>query len=326
MNEIKSIAVVCGGDSGEYEISVKSAEVVVKNLDPTKYKAYLIFISGRDWYHHDSAGNKFQVDKNDFSILINDQKITFDAVFNAIHGTPGEDGKLLGYLDMMKIPYTSCSMVTSAMTFHKDYCKRVVKTHGVKVADSVLISKSHIPTVEEIIKTTGLPAFVKPNNGGSSVGVSKVKTAEEMMPAIEKALLEDGEVLVESFVAGREIGCGVMESKGRMIVFPITEIVSKKEFFDYEAKYTEGMSDEITPAPVDEETETLIKATGAYLYQRIGCKGFVRFDFILTPKDLYFLEVNTVPGISPASIIPKQAGIMGISLEQLFGMALENII
>jgi D-alanine-D-alanine ligase len=323
---MKTIAVVCGGDSGEYEISVKSGNVVVKHLNPSKYNAYLIFISGREWYHQDTVGIRYPVDKNDFSINLDGNKITFDAVFNAIHGTPGEDGKLLGYLDMMQIPYTSSSMVTSAITFHKDYCKRVVKTHGVKVAESLLINKNHIPAVEEIIKITGLPAFVKPNNGGSSVGVSKVKTVEEMMPAIEKALHEDVEALVETYIAGREIGCGVMESKGRMIVFPITEIVSKKEFFDYEAKYTDGMSDEITPAPVNEETETLIKATGAYLYQRIGCRGFVRFDFILTPKDLYFLEVNIVPGISPASIIPKQAGIMGISLEQLFDMVLENIL
>jgi D-alanine-D-alanine ligase len=323
---MKSIAVVCGGDSGEYEISVKSGNVVAKHLNPTRYKAYLLFISGREWYYQDGDGNRFQVDKNDFSISVGNEKIIFDAVFNAIHGTPGEDGKFLGYLDMMKIPYTSCSMATSAITFHKDYCKRIVKTHGVKVAESILLSKNHLPAMEEIIKTTGLPAFVKPNNGGSSVGVSKVKTLDELLPAIEKAMHEDTEVLVEAFIGGREIGCGVLESKGRMIVFPITEIVSKKEFFDYEAKYTEGMSDEITPAVVDEETETYIKATGAYLYQRIGCKGFVRFDFILTPKDLFFLEVNTVPGISPASIIPKQAAFMGISLEQLFDMTLENII
>jgi D-alanine-D-alanine ligase len=324
--KMKKIAVVCGGDSGEFEISMKSGRVVVNHLNPEKYQAYMILIQGKDWNYITADGNKFPVDKNDFSVLLNGEKIVFDAVFNAIHGTPGEDGKLLGYLDMLQIPYTSCSMATSALTFNKDYCKRIVKTHGIRVAESVLIRRNQIPATEEIIKTTGLPAFVKPNNGGSSVGVSKVKTIEEMKPAIEKALKEDQEVLVEAFIGGREIGCGVMETKGRMLVFPITEIISKKEFFDYEAKYTDGMSDEKTPADVDEETDAWIKSTGAYLYQRIGCKGFVRFDFILTPQELYFLEVNTVPGISPASIIPKQAQVMGISLEQLFDLALDDII
>ncbi len=323
---MKSIAIVCGGDSGEYEISVKSGNVVLQYLYPEKYKGYLIFICGKDWYFIADDGTKIPVDKNDFSITVSGTKITFDAVFNAIHGTPGEDGKLLGYFDMMQIPYTSCSMVTSAITFHKDYCKRIVKTYGVKVADSVLLNSAHIPDIEEIIKTIGLPAFVKPNNGGSSVGVSKVKLIDEMLPAIEKAFLEDQEILIERYIAGREIACGVIESKGRMIVFPITEIISKKEFFDYEAKYTPGMSDEITPAEVDEKTDALIKKTGAYLYHRIGCKGFVRFDFILTPTELYFLEVNVVPGITAASILPKQANCMNISLEQLFDMALENII
>lgn len=324
--KMKKIAVVCGGDSGEFEISMKSGRVVVDHLNKDKYQAYMILIQGREWNYISVDGKKFPVDKNDFSMMLNNEKIVFDAVFNAIHGTPGEDGKLLGYLDMLHIPYTSCSMATSAITFNKDYCKRIVKTHGIRVAESILIRQNHIPNTAEIIKTTGLPAFVKPNNGGSSVGVSKVKSIEEMLPAIEKALKEDNEVLVEAFIGGREIGCGVMETRGRLMVFPITEIVSKKEFFDYEAKYSEGMSDEITPANVDEETDAWIKSTGAYLYQRIGCKGFVRFDFILTQKDLYFLEVNTVPGISPASIIPKQAQVMGISLEQLFDLALEDII
>ncbi len=323
---MKKIAVVCGGDSGEYDISMKSGKVVARHLDPTKYEAFQIVIKGTDWQYLATDGSRYPVDKNDFSISPKGNKITFDAVFNAIHGTPGEDGKLLGYFDLLGLPYTSCSSSTSALTFNKDYCKRVVKTHGVRVAESVMLQKNQEIIEDDILKITGLPAFVKPNNGGSSVGVSKVKQRDELLQAITKAFQEDHEVLIERFVSGREMGCGVMETKGRMMVFPVTEIVSKKEFFDYEAKYTEGMSDEITPAEIDEMSDIWIKSAGAYLYQRLGCKGFVRFDFILTDNDLFFLEVNTVPGISEASIIPKQAKAMGISLEQLFHMSLENIL
>jgi len=257
---------------------------------------------------------------------MNGHTIIFDAIFNAIHGTPGEDGKLLGYFDMIGLPYTSSSMLVSAVTFNKDFCKRIVASHGVKVAKSVLVVKNQAVDPDNIISKLGLPVFVKPNNGGSSVGVTKVKSIEDLLPAIQKAMNEDNEVLIESFLSGREFGCGVMQTKNGMFVFPVTEIISKKEFFDYEAKYTPGMADEITPAVIVVEAENKIKTTSALLYRALSCKGFVRFDFIISKGKLYFLEVNTVPGISPDSILPKQAEAMGISLSKLFDMALENIL
>lgn len=322
----KNIAIVCGGDSGEYEISIKSAAVVKKHLSAEKWNTWTVIITASRWHAELDNGKTVIVDKNDFSIQNEQgQKIKFDAVFNAIHGTPGENGKLLAYFDMLGIPYNSSGATCCALTFHKDFCKRIVASNGVLVADSILINENESIDIEEIVDQLELPVFVKPNNGGSSVGVSKVKSIDELLPAIEKAFREDTQVLIERFIAGREIGCGVLEHKGRMLVLPLTEIISKNEFFDYEAKYTDGMSDEITPATVDEDIELEIKATSAILYHRLECKGIARFDFILTDEAIYFLEVNIVPGMSEASIIPKQAECMGISLQKLFDMTLENL-
>lgn len=322
----KNVAVVCGGDSGEFEISLKSGKVVKTNLDPEKYNAYFVVIKGAEWRVLLDDGLSVPVDKNDFSVSIQGEKLTFDVVFNAIHGTPGEDGKLPGYLDMLGIPHTGSSHVVAAVTFNKHFCKQVVASRGVSLANAQLIRKGQLVSPETVIASLGLPVFVKPNSNGSSVGVSKVNEINELMSALEKAFTEDTEALVESYIKGREIGCGVFDFLGRKIVFPLTEIISKKEFFDYEAKYSPGMSDEITPAPVDENTEIEIKATAADLYSHLGCKGIVRFDFILTDNDIYFLEVNTIPGLSAASIVPQQAKTMGISLPELFGMAVENAL
>lgn len=322
----KNVAVVCGGDSGEFEISLKSGKVVKTNLDPEKYNAYLVVIKGAEWRLLRDDSTAVPVDKNDFSVLIQGKKLTFDVVFNAIHGTPGEDGKLPGYLDMLGIPHTGSSHVVAAVTFNKHFCKQVVASRGVSLANAQLIRKGQLYSPETVIASLGLPVFVKPNSNGSSVGVSKVNEINELMPALEKAFAEDNEALVEAFIKGREIGCGVFDYKGRKIVFPLTEIISKKEFFDYEAKYSPGMSDEITPASVDENTEIEIKAMAADLYSHLGCKGIVRFDFILTENDIYFLEVNTIPGLSAASIVPQQAKTMGISLPELFGMVVENAL
>jgi len=323
---MKKIAIVCGGDSGEYEISVKSAAVVKRYLDPKVFEAWLVFITRKSWYVQDDKDEKFQIDKNDFSVTIDGRHITFDAVFNAIHGSPGENGLLSGYFELLGIPYTSSGLTTSALTFHKDFCKRIVQTHGISVASSVLLNADEVFDAEQIIDYLKLPVFVKPNNGGSSVGISKVKTMEELRPAIQKAFKEDHQVLIEAFMKGREIACGVMSVKGRLIVFPLTEVVSKNEFFDYEAKYTKGMADEITPAPISEDDELWVKTTAARLYPLLECRGFVRFDFMLTEKDLFFIELNTVPGISEASILPQQAEFMGVSLKSLFSMAIENIL
>jgi D-alanine-D-alanine ligase len=323
---MKTVAVICGGDSGEYDISIQSGRVVVDSLPQEKFKGYLVVIKKTGWQVEFPDGQQFPVMKEDFSFVAEGVKVTFDLVFNAIHGTPGEDGKILGYFDVLGIPYTSSNMLVSALTFNKDICKRVVASHGVRVAKSVLLKKDHHINAQILLDTLGLPVFVKPNNGGSSVGVTKVKQPDQLLPAVYKAMKEDDEVLVESFIGGREFGCGVMQSKKGMIVFPVTEIISKNEFFDYEAKYTQGMADEVTPAQITETAETRIKSTAAFLFESLGCKGFVRFDFIISKGKLYFLEVNTVPGITQASILPKQANEMGIGLADLFEMALDNII
>lgn len=324
---MKNIAIVCGGDSGEFEISVGSSAVVAKNLDQKLYRPFIVILRGNDWYHETAEGIRYPIDKNDFSLKINGEHIHFDAVFNAIHGVPGEDGRLMGYLDILKIPYTSCGQSALALTFNKTYCKKVVAAYGVNVADEVLLRRGDQYETQAIIEEIGLPAFVKPNSSGSSVGVTKVKESDDMDKAILHAFENGHEILIEPFIQGIEIGCSVMQTHRGLYVFPLTEIVSKKEFFDYEAKYTPGMADEITPARIPEEDTTAISHIGANLYKKLGLKGFVRFDFIITAeKEIYFLEVNTVPGLSTASILPQQAEVMGMPLSELFGLALENVL
>ena len=278
---MKNVAIICGGDSGEFEISVKSAQVVKQNLDPEKYNSKIIVVSKKGWYGLLKDGTRVDVDKNDFSISVGGHRTKFDVAFNAVHGEPGENGPLSGYLELMGIPCTSSPLTTCALTFHKDFCKRLVASYGVKVAPSVLINEGEKYDADEIIKQLGLPLFVKPTCNGSSVGVSKVKTAEDLAPAIYTARAAGRQIMCEKFVDGREFGCGAMEFKGKMMVFPLTEICSKNEFFDYEAKYTAGKCEEVTPAQVDEDTEIEIKATTAMLYEKLECKGFVRMDYIV---------------------------------------------
>lgn len=322
---MKKIAIVCGGYSGEYEISVKSAKVVKAHLNPEEYEAYIIVIQRDNWYHLSDDGVRTGVDKNDFSVTLDGKKVVFDGIFNAIHGVPGEDGQLLGYFDMLGLPYTSSNFTTSALTFHKEFCKIIAASAGVSISPSVIINKGDNYDKTKIIKHLALPLFVKPTRNGSSVGVTKVHTEDEFDAAVANAFKAGEQVMCEKFVDGRELACTVMSVKGKTMVFPVTEIVSKNDFFDYEAKYTEGKSDEICPADLEEMYEIEIKATSAMLYDKFECKGFARFDYILTPKQLTFIEVNIVPGMSEASIMPKQAAVMGISLDKLFGMALENI-
>lgn len=322
---MKKIAIVCGGYSGEYEISVKSAKVVKAHLNPKEYDSYVIVIQKDNWYHLSDDGIQTSVDKNDFSVTLNGRKILFDGIFNAIHGVPGEDGQLLGYFEMLGLPYTSSNFTTSALTFHKEFCKTIAAAAGANISPAVVINKGEKYNKTKIIKTLGLPLFIKPTRNGSSVGVTKVHDEEEFDIAIEKAFSAGDQIMCEKFVKGRELACTVMSVKGKTMVFPVTEVVPKNEFFDYEAKYTNGKSDEICPADLDETSEIEVKATSAMLYDKFECKGFARFDYILTPKQLVFIEVNIVPGMSEASIMPKQAAVMGISLDKLFGMALENI-
>ena len=323
---MKNVAIICGGDSGEFEISVKSAHVVKKNLNPRQYDSYIIVVSKKGWYGLLDDGSHVEIDKNDFSMKIDDRKVKFDVAFNAVHGEPGENGPLSGYLELMGIPCTSSDQTTCALTFHKDFCKRVVASYGVNVSPSVLINKDDDYDAGRIIEEIGLPMFVKPTCNGSSVGVTKVKTAEQFIPAVDTAMAAGGQVMCEKFVKGREFGCGAMNYKGKMMVFPLTEICSKNEFFDYEAKYTAGKCDEVTPAQVDEDVEIEIKATTAMLYEKLECKGFVRMDYIVGEDGVFFIEANIVPGMSEASIIPAQARCFGLTLEQLFGMAIENVL
>jgi len=323
---MKNIAIICGGYSGEYEISVQSASMVKSNLNEKLYNSYIIVIEQDDWYYQDNRKDKYSVNKNNFTLSINDQVIFFDGVFNAIHGTPGEDGKILGYFDILKIPYTSCSMDVSALTFNKYLCNNFVKSLGLNVANSISFVKGETIDKDQLINTLGLPLFVKPARSGSSVGVTKVYNRDELEGAIAEAIKVDDRIIIEEFLNGREIDCGVFKNKNELIVLPLTEIITDNEFFDYEAKYTSGKADEVTPPQnLNDQHELDIKAVSAMLYNKIGCDGIVRFDYILTKEKLYFIEVNSVPGLSQASIVPKQAKAMGISVSELFNIVVENM-
>jgi len=322
----KNIALVSGGNSGEYEISIKSGKVIQKNMDTDRYNVFPIVIRGKDWLYHSNDGSSIAVDKNDFSVRVNGEKITFDCVFIAIHGTPGEDGMLQGYLEMIGLPYTSCNMFTSAVTFKKSFASRMAGALGVNIARSVAFHRSNPMPVEKILNEISLPCFVKPEKAGSSVGITKVKKAEDLEAALQIAFKEDDELVVEEMITGSEITCGVIRSQGRMIVLPLTQIVSKKDFFDYEAKYTEGLSEEIVPAPISLEDEKQCKSISAYLYEKLNCEGVVRFDYFLTEKGFYFLEVNTIPGLTEESIVPKMVREMGLTVSDLYTMLIEDAL
>lgn len=314
-----------GGDSGEYEVSIGSASVIKKYLDPEIYSVYPIHIRNNEWIHQ-SDEQLIPVNRDDFSIRIDGKKINFDCAFIAIHGTPGEDGKMQGYLDMIGVPYTSCDLTTSALTFNKYFCNDLAIRYGMSVAETILIRSHQRLSADEILDKVGLPCFVKPNSSGSSVGVTKVYHPNDLDSAIEIAFKEDNEILVQQFIKGREMACGVYRSKGRIVVLPITEIISKNDFFDYEAKYREGMAQEITPAEVSEEEQLACNKMTSYLYEKFNCKGVVRFDYFLSEGEWWFLEVNTVPGFSEGSIIPKQVLAAGMGLKEFFAILVEEAI
>jgi D-alanine-D-alanine ligase len=321
----KRIALVTGGYSGEAVISYKSAVTIENNVDKEKWDCYKIDINPQGWFYELSGGEKISIDKNDFSVTIDKEKIIFDAVLVSIHGTPGEDGKLQGYFDCLKIPYTSCDAATSALTLNKRYTVAVAAFAGLHVARSLHLFKNISLTPEQILQELKLPLFVKPNNGGSSIGMSKVKEAAELQAALDKAFKEDEQVLVEEFIKGREFTIGVFKSKGNIIALPITEVISKKEFFDYEAKY-QGASEEVTPAKVEETIAEKIRSEAKKAYSVFNCHGVVRIDFIYNEadKNAYMLEINTVPGQSEASIIPQQVKAMGWSLKEFYSALLEE--
>lgn len=326
---MKKIALVAGGYSGEFVISMGTAQTIEKNLDTQRYDVYKIIINREAWWHETASGQKVIVDKNDFSLTIDGNKITFDAVFIAVHGSPGEDGRLQGYLDMLGIPYTTCNAIVSALTFNKSFCNKVVKDyHVVNIANSVVLYKNMPYSLGAILEQLKLPVFVKPNESGSSLGVSKVVMPEQLMGAIEKAFSEDNQVLIEEFIEGRELTIGLYSLKGKIYTLPPTEIVSKNDFFDYEAKYTPGVTNEITPAPISDEILEQINRKAESIYQHLNCRGVVRMDFILEKNlnELFFLEVNTMPGQSENSIVPQQVRATGMDLKTFYGRLLNEIL
>ncbi len=320
-----TVAIVAGGDSGEYHISMMSGRQVEKNIDRERFDPYLIEIRNDHWKCI-SKGKEAEVDKNNFTLKRNGKQISFDVVFNAIHGTPGENGKLQGYLDMLKIPYTSSNLTTSALAFNKSFCKRVVDSYGIQIASSVQLNQYQRDSALTLLQDISLPCFVKPNCGGSSVGMTKVTREVDLPDALDLAFAEDDEVIVEKFIEGRELTCAVLRSDGGVVTFPVCEIVTKKEFFDYEAKYSPGLTDEIVPAPVPEEVTRECQRISAFLYNKLNCKGIVRIDFIYSGDSFYFLEINTVPGLTEASIVPKMIEAYGWSYTELVTRMIDEIL
>ncbi len=324
-----SIAFVTGGYSGEAVISYKSAVTIQNNIDTDKFDVYKIDITPNGWWYEAVDGRLSTVDRQDFSIIDNETKINFDAVLIGIHGTPGEDGKLQGYFDLMNLPYTTCNAATSALTFNKRYTVAIASFAGINVAKSIVLIKNGFGNADEIVRQLKFPVFVKPNNGGSSIGMSRVNNAsEELGAAIEKAFKEDDQVLVEEFISGREFTIGVFRSDGKIITLPFTEIKTKKEFFDFEAKYTPGFTDEVTPAEVDESVAEKVRDTAKKVYQVFNCSGVIRIDFIYNEEkgEPFLLEINTVPGQTDESIVPQQVRAMGWTLKQFYSALIEEAL
>ncbi len=322
----KNIALVAGGYSGEYVISIGSANVAETFIDPSKYNVFKIIIEREKWYHTTPDGAEIAVDRSDFTLKIGRKKVRFDAVLMIIHGTPGEDGKLQGYFDMLNIPYTSCDAATSALTFNKRFTVATAAFAGINVAKSLHLFKAHPLSIDVISSSLTMPVFVKPNNGGSSIGMSRVEKTADLAAAIDKAFNEDDQVLVEEFIAGREFTVGVMRTKGELVVLPICEVVTKKAFFDYEAKY-QGKSEELIPAPISSEMVEILRGSARRIYEVMNCRGIVRIDFIWSEKHNapFMLEVNTVPGQSAASIVPQMVKAYGWTMMEFYTRQIEEL-
>ena len=324
----KKIALVTGGFTGESVISLKSAAVVEKAIDRSRYEVFIIYIYPGDWYYMTPSGEKIAVDLNDFSLQLEGKKITFDGVFTILHGSPGEDGKLAGYFDLLGIPYTTCDQLTSAITMNKGYTKAIVQTiPELKVARSMQLFEQELTAASRIQGELQLPLFIKPNNGGSSIGMSKVKTWEELPEALDKAFAEDSQVLVEEFVSGREFSVGIFKENGKITVLPATEIVSSREFFDYEAKYVPGVCEEITPGRMNSEEVARVERIAQKVYSVLNCKGAVRIDYFLQEDTgaFYFIEINTVPGQTETSLISQQVRAMGMEVSNFYTLLIEEM-
>ena len=320
---VRNIALLTGGDSSEWQIALQGAENIGNALDRSRYTPYTIVLRNGHWTYTAPDGTKSELDRNDFTLPVAGRKIKLDYALIVIHGTPGEDGRLQGYLDMMGIPYSSCGFVSSVLTFDKAACKRAVAGSGIHLAKEILLNKTSEIDPAAIIAELGLPLFVKPNASGSSFGVTKVKKQNELLPAITEAFKESDQVLMEEFIEGREISCGVMIAGGKEYIFPITELVWQSEFFDYKAKY-QGFSNEITPADLPEAIRKEVNRLTLIAYKRLNCRGVVRIDFIVKGETPYMIEINTIPGMSSHSIIPQQAAAMGMSLTELFNLIIDE--
>jgi len=317
----QNIAIIMGGYSSEYEISLKSGNVVYETLNSDKYALYRVHIFKNKWVYVNDNGDEFPIDKHDFSLAINSSKITFDCVFNAIHGAPGEDGFMQAYFNLLNIPHTSCGMYQAALTFNKRDCLSVLKPYGIKTAESYYVNLGDTIDENAIINKVGLPCFVKANKAGSSFGITKVYKKEDLKEAIAVAFKEDDEIIIEAFLDGTEVSVGVITYKGETKVLPITEIVSNNDFFDYKAKYL-GESQEITPARISEQMALKVKAIAKQVYELLKMEGFSRSEYIFKDGEPHLLEVNTIPGLTKESILPQQAVAAGISLEDLFDNAI----
>ena len=322
----KNVAVVMGGFSDEYKVSLKSGQLIYDSLDRDLYNVYKVVVLKEEWYFLNENEEKLPINKGDFSVTLSDGAILkFDVCFNIIHGAPGENGELQGYWNAIGQKYTGCDFYKSALTFNKKDTLAVLAKYGIPSAKSFYLRKGENINEEKIVEELGLPLFVKPNQSGSSLGISKVKAKSELAAAIEFAFKEDDEILIESFLNGMEVSVGVIDYKGETIVLGITEIVPHKEFFDYEAKY-EGASEEITPARLDDETRYKVEKIAKHAYNSLGMSGFSRSEFIIMNDTPYMLEMNTNPGFSPASILPQQAKIYGISIKDLCGNEVEKAL
>ena len=323
----KNIAIIMGGYSSEVEISLKSGAVVYQNISKETYNTYKVHILKDKWVVVDDNNTEYPINRHDFTAIIDNEKIKFDCVFNAIHGHPGENGSILAYFDLIRLKHTSAPFYQMALTFNKRDCLSVVKQYGIKTATSYYLDKGNEIYVDRIIDKVGLPCFIKPNNAGSSFGISKAKSKEEIIPAIEKAFKEDSQILIESFLDGTEVSIGVIEYKAKIKVLPMTEIVTENDFFDYEAKYL-GKSEEITPARISASAHKKLEKAASKVYQVLNMSGISRSEYILVNDEPYFLEINTVPGLTAESIIPQQVVAAGISLQEFFNntieMALKN--
>jgi len=320
----RTIAIVAGGDSSEYIVSLRSAQGIYSFIDKEKYNLYIVMMKGLDWHVQLPDETTCPIDRNDFSFQLNGEKITFDFAYITIHGTPGENGRLQGYFDMMGIPYSCCGVLAAALTFNKFVCNQYLRGFGVRIAEALSLRQGQTVSDDDVIEKIGLPCFIKPSLGGSSFGVTKVKTREQIQPAIAKAFEEGEEVVIEAFMDGTEITCGCYKTKDKSVVFPITEVVTHNEYFDYDAKYN-GQVDEITPARIPNELRDRVQMLTSAIYDILGAQGIIRIDYIITEGDkINLLEVNTTPGMTPTSFIPQQVRAAGLNITDVMTDIIEN--